>query len=140
VQESRVADEVNFDRSVGWNTWCGRRPPPSQLAVSGVDGSIASFGRWFDFARELDRDPDGTVFLTDCDGFDARVPHRPPAASVRWHFGFTYAHRDRVVALGGRGRGSGCPGDRRPRHVRVRGLQVPDADGYRIGAYFVPRA
>ncbi len=72
------------------------------LTVSGLERSMAFYGRWFGFDRVLARYPDGTIFVTNGDGFELALHAGPPAPDRRWHFGFTFRSRDEVLELADR--------------------------------------
>lgn len=110
------------------------------LNVADIDRSTAFYSRWFGFGQELARYPDGTVFLTDGEGFELALHAGPPAADAGWHFGFTCGSRDEVDALAAGLAGAGVELVDRHDEPGYVGFKCRDPDGYWIEVYFEPRA
>lgn len=109
------------------------------LTVSDVDRSIEFYGRWFGFERVLARYPDGTVFITNDDGFELALHAGEPAADRRWHFGFTAETREEVLKLAGALEAAHIElADRHDSDDYV-GFKCQDPDGYWIEVYHEPR-
>lgn len=60
---------------------------------------MAFYARWFGFYRELARYPDGTVFVTNGDGFELALHAGSSVADPGWHFGFTFSTPKQVRDL-----------------------------------------
>ncbi|GAB2692550.1 hypothetical protein GCM10027194_28630 [Thalassiella azotivora] len=110
------------------------------LTVRDVEASLAFYRRWFGFTATPRPYPDGTVFVSNDDGFDLAVhagePASPPAAGV--HFGFRAADPAGVRAL---------LADLREARVTVTeawdedgyvSLKCLDPDGYEVEVYWEP--
>jgi catechol 2,3-dioxygenase-like lactoylglutathione lyase family enzyme len=109
------------------------------LTVSDVERSMAFYGRWFGFDRVLARYPDGTIFVTNGDGFELALHDGPPASDRRWHFGFTFTSRDEVLELADRLADTGIELIDRHDTAEYAGFKCQDPDGYWIEAYYEPR-
>lgn len=110
------------------------------LTVEDVERSMSFYRRWFGFDRELARYPDGTVFVTNDDGFELALHSGPSAAGDGWHFGFTLSSRDEVVELGDALAAAGIELADSHDEPGYTGFKVRDPDGYWIEAYFEPRS
>jgi catechol 2,3-dioxygenase-like lactoylglutathione lyase family enzyme len=110
------------------------------LTVADVDASIAFYAAWFGFERELARYEDGTVFVTDANGFELAFHAGASAADDRWHFGFLAASADEVVQLAERLEAAGVPVVDRLAEPDYTGFKCRDPDGYWIEVYHEPRS
>ncbi len=112
------------------------------LTVSDLDESAAFYGRWFGFTGSRRTYADGTVFLSNADGFDLALhpgaPSTPPGRGT--HFGFRAGDADTVRdLLQGLLAGDVIVPERHddPDHVSLKCL---DPDGYEIEVYWEPPA
>ena len=110
------------------------------LTVGDVDRSVAFYRQWFGFSGRPRRYPDGTVFVTDADGFDLAFhpgdPPQPPAPAV--HFGFRCGRAEEARGMHLSLAAAGIPiaeSYDTPDHVSVKCL---DPDGYVIEVYWEP--
>ena len=105
------------------------------LTVADVDRSIAFYGEWFGFERELAIYEDGTVFVTDERGFELAFHPGTSTPSDAWHFGFLASSADEVLALAARLDAAGIAVvDRHESHEHT-GFKVRDPDGHSIEVY-----
>jgi catechol 2,3-dioxygenase-like lactoylglutathione lyase family enzyme len=109
------------------------------LTVADVDASIAFYAAWFGFEQELARYEDGTVFVTDANGFELAFHAGASAADDRWHFGFLAATADEVLDLAMRLEAAGVPVVDRLAEPGYTGFKCRDPDGYVIEVYHEPR-
>ena len=109
------------------------------LTVADVDASIAFYARWFGFARVLSRYDDGTVFVTDDEGFELALHAGEPVADDGWHFGFLTRSAAEVVDLAIGLEGAGVTVVEREESPDYTGFKCRDPDGYWIEVYHEPR-
>jgi catechol 2,3-dioxygenase-like lactoylglutathione lyase family enzyme len=109
------------------------------LTVGDVDASIAFYSRWFGFARVLARYDDGTVFVTDDDGFELAFHTGESVADDGWHFGFLVSSADEVVELATELDAARVPVVEREESPAYTGFKCRDPDGYWIEVYHEPR-
>jgi catechol 2,3-dioxygenase-like lactoylglutathione lyase family enzyme len=110
------------------------------LTVRDVDRSVAFYRQWFGFSGSPRLYPDGTVFVTDADGFDLALhpgdPPQPAAPAV--HFGFRCNRAEEARRVHASLAAAGIPITESydaPDHVSVKCL---DPDGYVIEVYWEP--
>lgn len=109
------------------------------LTVADVEASIRFYAEHLGFDRVLARYEDGTVFVTDDDGFELAFHEGPSAADIGWHFGFTAATVDDVRRIGAALEGSGVALVDRYDLPEYTGFKCQDPDGYWIEVYCEPR-
>jgi catechol 2,3-dioxygenase-like lactoylglutathione lyase family enzyme len=110
------------------------------LTVADIDRSIAFYRQWFGFDRVLARYPDGTVFVTDGDGFELAFHPGDAAASASWHFGFGLDSRGEVVELAAALSAAQIALVEEHDDPGYVGFKCQDPDGYWIEVYCEPRA
>jgi catechol 2,3-dioxygenase-like lactoylglutathione lyase family enzyme len=109
------------------------------LTVADVDASIAFYSRWFGFGRILARHDDGTVFVTDDDGFELALHAGEPVGGEGWHVGFLAVSTDEVVDLATRLDEAHVPVVEREESPGYTGFKCRDPDGYWVEVYHEPR-
>ncbi|QGG96698.1 VOC family protein [Actinomarinicola tropica] len=109
------------------------------LTVADVEASMRFYAEHLGFDRVLARYDDGTVFVTDHEGFELAFHQGPSAADVGWHFGFTVAAPEEVEWIGARLEAVGVPLVDRHELPEYTGFKCQDPDGYWIEVYCEPR-
>lgn len=108
------------------------------LTVADPERSIAFYRRWFDFTSDPRTYPDGTVFVSNADGFDLALhpgsPEDPPAPAV--HFGFRASAPEPVRQLRHRLTDAGVTITEHHDEADYVNLKCLDPDGYEIEVYW----
>jgi catechol 2,3-dioxygenase-like lactoylglutathione lyase family enzyme len=108
------------------------------LTVADVDRSVDFYRRWFGFTGPRRHYPDGTVFVSNDEGFDLALhPGRPPEdPAPTFHFGFRCPTPDEVRAVRADLGGAGVQLTESYDDDGYVNLKCRDPDGYEIEVYW----
>lgn len=119
----------------------GGGPPPLvhlNLSVADIGASIDFYRQWFGFSTEPRNFADGTVFVSNVDGFDLAFHRgeRPDRTAAAFHFGFRCTTPDAVRDLQERMRLGGLTITEASDDRDSVSVKCLDPDGYEIEVYW----